>query len=85
MENYLKTLGSRELELRACLTEQNSTPYARRQALEAVDTIIKLVQGYTLAIGHLSGDPSRTDYYREFYDQARSAQGLTKTKEEARE
>lgn len=76
VEKYLTELGAKDLELRASLTNPDSTVQERKTAIEAVDKIEVLIKGYTMAIKHLTGSIATAEHYQEFYDQARSAEGI---------
>lgn len=71
-------MGEREYEFRKSLADPKSNAQERKHAFEILEQIQLVLIGYLAAISDISGDSSKAEYYKKFYDQARSANGIQK-------
>lgn len=69
--------GEKEREIRAPLSASDSTIPERRLILEKLNNITIMMVGYLFALADVA-DQQTADYYEQFFEQARSAQGLPK-------
>jgi hypothetical protein len=75
IEKRLRMMGEKEKEIRQPLVALGSTPSERRITLERMNSISIMMLGYLLAVSDLTDEQTEA-YYRQFYNQARSDQGL---------
>jgi len=76
LEDQLEQIGARESEARKVFTNPSSSIYERKAAMEFLNYNTVYINGIILAIAALTKSTEKADYYREFYDQARSNAGL---------
>jgi hypothetical protein len=76
VEKYLQSLGEKERDqIRVQLTNPSATVEHRANALREINQIQLFIQGFCFAI-ELLDSPAQGKYYKEFFDQARSKNGL---------
>lgn len=76
IKSYLSEMGRREQEeLRALYTAISTTPQTRQQALIAQDNLILFLNGFFYCL-ELGIGVDAANYYRSFFDQARSQKGI---------
>lgn len=75
VEKYLAQLGKQEREIRVVLSNPASTVAQRTSALKLLNDILIFMRGFFVHSG-LTDGAKKSEYYKEYYEQARSARGL---------
>lgn len=75
IRTYIRESGEAEKLAREVLTSADSTLNQRKDILDQLNQFTILMRGYFNAIRDILGE-EKANYYREYFEQARSKEGL---------